>query len=524
MVGSGPNGLVAANVLADAGWTVAVVEAEREPGGAVRTAELTLPGFRHDVFSAFYPLATASPAIARLGLERFGLRWCHAPSPLAHPLPDGRCASIHPDADATAEALSSFDPADGPAWAEMLREWDALAGPFLSLLLGPFPPLRAAASLAGRLKVLGTLRAARSALLPVRRLAEERFAGEGGRILLGGCALHADLSPESAGSGLYGWLLCCLAQRVGFPVPAGGAGSLSAAMASRLESRGGKVLCGARVAEILVRRGRAVGVRLADGGDLLARRAVVADVAAPQLFHRLVGEQHLPSGFVTDLERFHWDAATVKVDWALERPVPWTAAEARTAATIHVADDFANLTEHSAQLAMGLLPSRPFLVFGQQSVADPSRSPPGTATAWAYTHVPREVLGDGGGRLGTGPVEGWLPGFVERVEERIESLAPGFRDNILARHCLGPRGLEDRDANLDLGAIGGGTAQLHQQLVFRPVPGFGRPETPVAGLYLASASAHPGPGVHGSAGANAARAALLGFRRLRAATLGRGFG
>jgi phytoene dehydrogenase-like protein len=526
VIGAGPNGLVAANHLADAGWSVVVLEASTEAGGAVRTGEITIPGFRHDLFSAFYPLAAAAPAIRHLRLEDHGLRWAHAPLALAHPLADGRCAVISPDLASTAANLEGFAAGDGDAWEEMITDWAKVEGPLLGTLLGPQPPVREAARTIARLGPLESLRLVRHALLPVRRMTEEMFRGIGAGLLLGGSALHTDLCPEGAGSGLYGWFLCCLAQRVGFPVPRGGAGELTGALVRRLESRRGRVLCNSAVTRVILRSGRAVAVRLQSGDTLDATRAVVADVSVPSLYLDLLPADQVPASLLADLRRFHWDTATVKVDWALSRPVPWLAGAASQAGTVHVADDFNNLTEFSAQIAMGLLPARPFLLFGQQSRADPSRSPPGTETAWAYTHVPRRILGDAKGKL---PVSGphdetsWLDGFVERIESRVEALAPGFRDSVLGRHCFGPAGLQQEDANLHGGAIGGGTAQLHQQLIFRPLPGTGRPETPFAGLYLASSGAHPGGGVHGAAGANAARAALLGMKRSRAVLFGRGW-
>ena len=514
VVGAGPNGLVAANLLADAGWSVTVLEAAHEPGGAVRTGELTLPGFRHDLFSAFYPLAVASPALRDLRLEDHGLRWRHAPFVLAHPLPDGRCAVLSRDLDVTARSLEAFAPGDGQAWRTMYAGWSRVSDQILDALLGPFPPLGAALRLGARLGVRGTRRLVRQLLLPARRMGEELFRGEGAALLLGGNGLHSDLAPEAAGSGVFGWLLSCLGQQRGFPVPEGGAGELTRALVRRLEAAGGRVLCDARVARVVVRHGRAVAVETESGESFTARRAVLADVAAPQLYGDLVGPGVLPAGFTSDLEHFQWDASTVKVDWALNGPVPWQAEEARSAGTVHLADDFDNLTVFAAQLAMSRLPDRPFMIVGQQSRFDPTRAPPGCETVWAYTRVPRRVRADAAGALQTGGGEHeWLAGFVERMEARIEARAPGFSGLVRGRHVFGPSDLERADASLVGGAINGGTAQLHQQLVFRPVPGTGRPETPVAGLYLASASAHPGGGVHGACGANAARAALRGARR-----------
>lgn len=521
VIGAGPNGLVAANHLAAAGWSVTVLEASDEPGGAVRSGELTLPGFRHDLCSAFYPLAAASPAIVALRLEDHGLRWRRSPLVLANPLPDGACVSLSSDLDATAASVERFASGDGASWRLMIEEWRRIATPLLAAVLGPFPPVGAVARLFTILGPRGALRLVRQLLLPVRRMAEERFGGEGAGLLLAGCGLHTDLSPESAGSGAFGWLLCCLGQEHGFPVPEGGAGALTAALTRRLEAYGGELRCGSPVREVVVRGGRVVGVRTADGTLVGARRAVLADVAAPALFGGLVASRHLPESVLDDVGRFQWDMSTVKVDWALETPVPWTAEDARRAGTVHVADDLDQLTEFAAHVAMGRLPARPFVLFGQQSVSDPTRSPAGTETAWAYTHVPRHVRGDAAGEL---PVDGseasWLEGFVARLEARIEERAPGFRARILARHVFGPGGLEALDANLVGGAVNGGTSQLHQQLLLRPVPGAGRPETPIAGLYLASASAHPGGGVHGACGANAARAALRAGGRLRSVVFG----
>lgn len=516
VIGAGPNGLVAANRLLDAGWSVTVLEAAEEPGGAVRTGELTLPGFRHDLFSAFYPLAVASPVFHALHLEDHGLRWCQAPLALAHPLLDGRCAVISTDVAETGRSLDAFAGGDGAAWSDMFSEWRRVGDQFLGALFRPFPPVVPGVRLAGRLGAAGTLRLARHLLLPVRRMAEERFEGEGAALLLGGNALHTDLSPEAAGSGAFGWLLSCLGQQYGFPVPEGGAGSLTAALVARLRSKGGNLRCQAEVTKIIVEGGRAVGVEVTDGERFGARRAVLADVDAPRLYRQLVEPEHLPARLLADLDHFQWEMSTVKVDWALDGPIPWEADEARRAGTVHVADDFDNLTEFAADIAMGRLPRRPFLLVGQQSVSDPTRCPPGGETAWAYTHVPRRLRGDAEAALDVnGGEASWLPGFVERIERRIEDRAPGFLALVRGRHVFAPSGLQGADRNLDRGAINGGTAQLHQQLLFRPVPGSGRPETPVAGLYLASASAHPGGGVHGACGANAATVALRRAHRPR---------
>jgi phytoene dehydrogenase-like protein len=512
VIGSGPNGLVAANLLADEGWDVVVLEAQPTPGGAVRTEELTAPGFHHDVFSAFYPFAVASPVMAHLELDRYGLEWMRSPLVVAHPTPDGRCAALSMDIDETAASLDAFAPGDGDAWRRLWREWQRVNPAMVDALFAPFPPVKAGVRLALALN-RDLIRFARFALLPVRRLAEERFRGEGGGLLLGGNALHADLAPEGTLSGTFGWLLCMLGQEHGFPVPKGGAGSLTAALVRRLEAKGGRLECNARVRRVVVHRGKAVAVRTADGREIDATRAVLADVAAPSLFLDLVGAEHLPLAVVDGLERFQWDNATVKVDWSLDAPIPWSAAEARRAGTVHIAESMDHLTEGAAQLAMGRIPSRPYLVFGQYSMVDGSRQPAGAETAWAYTHVPQRVKGDAGGDLTGTWDEREADAFARRMEDQVEAYAPGFRDLIRGRHILTPPGMQSRNESLNDGALNGGTAQLHQQLVFRPIPGLGRPETPIANLFLASASAHPGGGVHGAPGANAVQAVLSAERR-----------
>jgi phytoene dehydrogenase-like protein len=230
-----------------------------------------------------------------------------------------------------------------------------------------------------------------------------------------------------------------------------------------------------------------------------------------------VGEEHLPARFVADLGRFRYDPATFKVDWALSGPIPWRAEPATRAGTVHVGDSMDRLTQVAADLAQDRIPGRPFVLVGQMNKADPTRSPPGTETVWAYTHVPLRSRGDAGGDLTGGWDAAECDRFADRIEAEIEAHAPGFRSVVTARHLLPPPALEALDANLAGGALGGGTAALSQQLVFRPTPGRGRAETPVRNLFLASASAHPGGGVHGACGANAARAAIAADRLRRLA-------
>jgi len=508
VIGSGPNGLVAANLLADAGWSVLVLEAQAEPGGAVRSGRYVDPEFVSDHCSAFYPLAAASPVIRKLQLENHGLHWLHAPLVLAHPMSDGRCAVLSRDLDETAARADALAHGDGDAWRRLYDLWQQVNPALLDAIVTPFPPVKAGLRLAFKLRAAGGLRFARFGIAPVRRIAEEEFAGDAA-MLLAGNASHADLSPEAPISGLFGWILAMLGQEIGFPVPAGGAGELSGAMVRRLESLGGKVLCRRRVSAVLVRGGRAVGVRTDDGSEFAAGKAVLADVPAPSLYGGLVPWHELPSRLRDDMRRFQWDYATFKVDWALSKPVPWRSEAARGAGTVHVGDTLDDLTRFAAEIATGHVPSKPFLLVGQMTTADPSRSPAGTESLWAYTHVPQRVRGDAGPDGITG---GWdareTEAMADRIESRIEAFAPGFRDRVKARVAMSPLAMHAGNESLENGALGGGTFASHQQLFFRPTPGLARSETPIEGLFLASASAHPGGGVHGACGANAARAAL----------------
>jgi phytoene dehydrogenase-like protein len=513
VIGSGPNGLVAANILADEGWDVLVLEAQPDPGGAVRSGELTEPGFTHDRFSAFYPLGAASPVIRSLHLEDFGLRWRHAPLALAHPTPDGACAVLSTNLDETAASLDNYAPGDGDGWRELYARWQRVGRHLIDALLTPFPPVRAGARLAAALGPREWARFARFVLLPVRAMAEEVFTGAGGALLLAGNTLHTDLGPEMTLGGFYGWVLACLGQENGFPVPEGGAGRLTDALVRRLEARRGRVVCSTPVVGIEVRGRRAVAVRTESGDEIRVRRAVLADVGAPALYGSLVRAEHLPRRVLDGMRGFTYDHATVKIDWALDGGIPWTAEPAARAGTVHLGESLDHLTEFSAQLATGQIPARPFVLVGQLTTSDPTRSPAGTEAVWAYTHVPRRVKGDVAGDLSGKWDERETEAFVARVERELEMRAPGFSERIVGRHVLTPAGLEAADANLVNGAVNGGTAQLHQQLIFRPTIGLGRAETPIRGLFLASASAHPGGAVHGACGANAARAALFAERR-----------
>jgi phytoene dehydrogenase-like protein len=498
VIGGGHHGLVAATVLAEAGWEVCLLEAADQVGGAVRSAQLR-PGYVTDLYSAFYPLTAASPVLRSLQLEDHGLRWSHAPAVLAHPpRPDSDAAAVlHRDPEDTAAGLAAEHPADGKAWLELVEQWQRVRDPVLRSLFTAFPPVRGPALLLRELGAAGALRLARFLALPARQMGHELFRGESGRLLLAGNALHGDAPLDAPVSGMYGWLLAMLGQDVGFPVPVGGAGELAVALARRAEAAGAQLRTGQHVERIDVASGRAVGVHTAAGLTVHARRAVIADVSAPSLYLDLLPPPAVPRALRDDLRRFQWDSPVVKVNWALDGPIPWRAPGVRSAGTVHVGCDENQMAHWCADIEVATIPRTPFLLLGQMTTADASRSPAGTESAWAYTHLPRAISDDASAEL-----------LAQRVDEVVEHFAPGFGVQVLQRTVQRPGDLQRADANLVHGAVNGGTAQLHQQLVFRPVPGLGRSETPVSGLYLGSAAAHPGGGVHGVCGWLAARAAL----------------
>lgn len=516
VIGAGPNGLTGAAALADAGWDVLVLEEQPEPGGAVRSAELH-PEFRADLFSAFYPLGAVSPAFEALELESHGLQWSRSPNSFGHPLGPGDedAVVVARDAADTADDLERRCAGDGDAWLGLVDQWSKVRSALLQLLLSPFPPVRGSASLLRALGPAEGLRFARMLALPVRRMSEELFDGEAARLLLLGNAMHSDIPPDAPGSGVMGYILTMLAQDVGFPSPVGGAGALTDALVRRGEHAGMQLRCGSRVTEIEVEDGNAVAVRTAGGDRVKVRRAILADVSAPALYGTLLAGSPVADRARDDLRGFEWDTPVVKVDYALGSPVPWRSPSLSRTGTVHVGADTNAMVRWSADLSTGVIPESPFLLFGQMTTTDPTRSPAGTESAWAYTHLPRGITDDESADI-----------LAERVDAQLEAYAPGFRETILGRTVQRPGDLESADANLVGGAVNGGTAQIHQQLFLRPAPGLGGSRTPVGKVYLASAGAHPGGGVHGMCGWNAADAALqdqkvTGPLRRRLHTFGR---
>ena len=492
VIGSGPNGLTAAVTLARGGRSVLVVEAAAGLGGATATAELTLPGFHHDVFSAVHPAGAASPVFAELDLERHGLRWIHPGLPMVHPLPEGRAAVLSRSLPETVASLDGIGSGDGGRWKELvapyLRHWGAVR----ATMLAGFPPVAGPPRLIAGLKVSGLLEFVRLVLLPADALGREIFRGDGAAWLYGS-ALHGDTPVEAAGSAVAAVYLNLLGHTVGWPSPEGGAGRIAAALEGCLKEHGGRTRTNAPAVRVHARRRRVTAVEL-EGGEIIQTRTVIATTTPHELV-RLTGDA-LGDAYVRRALRFRYGPQTVKVDWALDEPIPWTNADARRAGTVHVGGTVAELLQALHEVATGTLPEAPFMLSGQQSIADPTRAPEGKHTAWAYTHTPAGV--DWNRRRET---------FADAMERQIERFAPGFRDRILARHIMAPEDLETRNRSLPGGDVGHGSYAM-DQLVLRPVPSLTPYSTPIRGLFIGSASAFPGGAVHGVPGHAAARAAL----------------
>ncbi len=498
VVGSGPNGLTAAITLARSGLRVLVLEASERPGGAVASEELTLPGFTHDTFSAVHPAGAASPVFARLPLERHGLRWIHPPVCYAHPLADGSAVALYRDLDRTAAGLERVHAGDGERWRAFAEPFVAHFDALRETMLSGFPPIRGPVRLATGLGPRGMLDFVRLLLMPAQALAEELFESDGARAWLYSSAMHSDVSPRASGSAIAAAYLMLLGHGAGWPSPEGGAGRLAQALLAHLQELGGAVRGGARVERVLADRGRVAGVQLA-GGERLGARVVIADVMPAAL--ATLADDALPARYARALRRYRIGPATLKVNWALGDEIPWSAPEAREAGTVHVGGSVAEVLAGTTG-SMGL-PERPFMLVGQQSLADPTRAPAGRHTAWAYTHGPHTVNW-----------AGERDRHVQRMEDQLERFAPGFRERVLARHVLAPGDLERRDANLVGGDIGGGSYTL-DQVIFRPVPSLAPYRTPVRGLYIGSAATFPGGAVHGVPGRAAARQALAELRLTR---------
>jgi phytoene dehydrogenase-like protein len=514
VIGSGPNGLVAAAMLAGAGWRVAVVERAPVAGGAVRSEELTLPGFVHDSFSAFYGLLHSSPVFAELALDT-RVPWATFAVPVAAAVGPEEVALCHAAVRRTEDGLACLDPGDGRAWSELYGWWCTVGVRVFDVLVSPLPSPRPTARLLRAVGIRGGLELLRTLVQPVDVAARDRFASLPAQALLAAGTTHSDVGVDQAGSVPLALVLAMVAQGAGMPVPVGGAGRLAGAMVRAVEEAGGTVRTGQDVTRVILERGRAAGVETAQGWSLRARRAVLADVGPPRLFGGLVGEDAVPPSYLEGIRRFRYGSGIFKLDLALDGAVPWVSEGLRGCGVVHLTGDLDAMARAAGEVRRGLLPAEPLLIVGQQSQADPTRAPPGSHTLWVETHVPASPRGDGAGSIGGAGWTAVAGAFRDRVLDRLERHAPGLLARVAAQATRTPPDLEAENPNLVGGDLGGGSMALDQQAVLRPVPGWFRYATPVKGLYLCSASAHPGGGVHGMVGRNCARRVLADARLRR---------
>ncbi|HEV2887347.1 MAG TPA: NAD(P)/FAD-dependent oxidoreductase [Jatrophihabitans sp.] len=461
VVGSGPNGLVAAVTMAEAGRRTLLVEASDTVGGGLRTEELTLPGFRHDVCATVLPLALGSPAFRALRLQDDEVRWAHPPVATAHPLDDHDAVLVHRNVDATVAGLGS----DGRRWRATVGRTAQAGDPLVDSVLAPLDlPPKAPLLLAGY-GVLG--------VWPATWVARAAFRGVRARAAFAGMAAHSILDlnlPITAG---YGLLLAALTHHVGWPVVAGGSQVLADALVARLRRHGGEV---------------ATGTVVRDLAELPPAESILLNLTPRQVVG--IAGDRLPHRYRRSLERFRYGPGVFKLDWALDGPVPWRDPSVAGAATVHLGGTLEEIAAGEHDVAHGRHPDRPFALVVQACVADPSRAPAGAHTLWAYCHVPHGSDVD----------------MTAAIEAQIERFAPGFGDRVLARHAMGPAALEAHNANMVGGDIGGGAGDL-RQFIARPVFSLRPWQTPLRGVYLCSASTPPGAGVHGMAGWQAARLA-----------------
>lgn len=459
VIGAGPNGLAAAIVLAQAGLEVDVFEAQEQPGGAARTMELTLSGFRHDFGSAVHPMGAGSPFFSALPLGEHGLQWIHGAAALAHPFDDGPAATLE---HSLADQETALGP-DGPAWRELMEPfaaaWPALAADALA------PPARFPRH------PLLMARFGRLALQPASSLVK-RFRTPRAQALFAGLAAHSFLSLDAPLSSAVGLILGAAAHVVGWPAPRGGSQSITDALIAQLARMGGRLYTGRRVASL---------------DELEGTGPILADLTPRQLL--AIAGGRLQKTYRRALTKFRYGPGAFKIDYALSAPIPWKARECSRSITVHLGGSFEEIARSEHAVTHGAIPEQPFVLVAQPSLFDATRAPEGRHVAWVYGHVPNGSTVD----------------MTARIEAQIERFAPGFRDCILASRVLSPAALEAMDANLVGGDINGGELSL-RQFAFRPALGAYYTGTP--GLYLCSASTPPGGGVHGMCGYHAARMAL----------------
>jgi phytoene dehydrogenase-like protein len=468
VVGSGPNGLAAAVVLARTGLSVEVYEGATTPGGGCRTDELTLPGFRHDVCSAVHPLLIASPFFRGVDLAARGVELCTPRVAFAHPLDGGRAAALVSSVDETAETLGADAATYRRLFTPLVRDIDKILPTVLAPMFRSIPP-----------HPLAMARFGTTGLLPAHRIAR-RFKTEEGRAIVAGAAAHSMLPLTAPLTGSFGLLFMMVAHALGWPVVAGGSEHIIGALCAELDSLGGRVVTDHRVESL---------------DELPKARAVLLDVS-PRQFQDLAGAR-LPKRGRRALERFRYGPGVCKVDWALSGPVPWEAAVWGGGGTVHVCGPLEEVELSEADVNAGRHAERPFCLIAQPGVVDPSRAPGGQQTLWGYCHVPAGSTTD----------------MTEAIEAQIERFAPGFKDLVLARSTMTAVDMEAYNPNYIGGDINGGISDL-RQTILRPTPRWNPYRTALRGVYLCSASTPPGGGVHGMCGLGAARAALadLGAR------------
>jgi phytoene dehydrogenase-like protein len=464
VIGAGPNGLAAAVVLAQAGLQVDVFEAEPIAGGAARTLELTLPGFLHDFGSAVHPMAVSSPFFSSLPLRDYELEWIHSPAPLAHPFDDGSAVILERNLE---DAESWLGP-DGKSWRNLMLPFTERWSEFAREVLRPLPSLPRHPWLMARFGV--------NALASARTLAYRLFRHDRARALFAGFAAHSFLSLDQALSAAFGMLMAIPAHAVGWPIPRGGSQSLTNALCAHLAKLGGKIHTSTWIGNL----------------SMLPPADVTMCDLTPQQLLSLAGNR-FSSSYKKALANFRYGPGVFKVDYALDNPIPWKAAECLRAATVHLGGSFEEIAASEAAVHNGECAQRPFVLLAQPTLFDPTRAPAGKHIAWAYCHVPN-----------SSPVD-----MLPRIEDQIERFAPGFRDCILGRRVFSPADLERMDANLVGGDIGGGVLDL-RQFLFRP--SWRRYRTSAPDIYLCSASTPPGGSVHGMCGYHAARLALARIR------------
>jgi Phytoene dehydrogenase and related proteins len=461
VVGAGPNGLSSAIVLARAGLSVLVLEAHETIGGGARTAELTLPGFHHDVCSAIHPMAVVSPFFQSLPLNEHGLVWRESPFAIAHPLDDGTAAVIELSLDKTASRLGD----DEGTYRRLMQPFSDNAAALFDEILRPIRILPRHPLLLARFGLDGL----RSALSLAKR-----FRGDAARALFGGCAAHSFLPLDRSGSASFGLVLAVAGHTTGWPCAKGGSVAIVNALASYLRSLGGTIRTSTPVRSMR---------------DVPSSRAVIFDVTPRQL--AAIAGDELPSSYVARLRRFRYGPGVFKVDFALDGPIPWRAEQCRQAATVHVGGTIEEIAIHESAIWYGRTTERPFVLVAQQSLFDDTRAPAGKHTGWAYCHVPHGSSED----------------MTEAIEGQIERFAPGFRDRILARHTTNTAAYETYNANVVGGDISGGANTLGQVMA-RPFPKRDPYATPNPRIFMASSSTPPGGGVHGMCGYWAAQSAL----------------